>query len=362
MSCGAPPPASRPWSARSWAACWSTRSGWEWIFFINIPVGILGFVLAWRLVPGARDARAQFDWLGVAAQRRRHVPAGLRHPGGSRSTTGRPSDHRDDRRGARVVVSPCSSAGRRATGREPLVPLELFRDRNFSLANVAIAVDGLRLHGDGLPAHALGPGGPRATRPTEAGTAPGPDGGHVDRARHVRRAGSPTGCTRASSTATGFARWRSSLVLLASRDRPPTPRSGRSCCRWRCWASASRSSGRRSTATANRNLPMHLAGAGAGVYNANRQVGAVLGSAAIAVLMDSRLAANGLGASRPERGSRGGELPAGRTTRSATAMAQRCCCCRRRAACSASLAVLFFERPRHYRRRPARRGARTAGG
>ena len=26
--------------------------GWEWIFFVNIPVGIIGFVLAWR--PGAR--------------------------------------------------------------------------------------------------------------------------------------------------------------------------------------------------------------------------------------------------------------------------------------------------------------------
>ena len=47
-------------------------------------------------------------------------------------------------------------------------------------------------------------------------------------------------------------------------------------------------------ATATRNLPMHLAGAGSGVYNATRQVGAVLGSAAIAVLIDSRIAAHGL--------------------------------------------------------------------
>jgi MFS family permease len=23
--------------------------GWEWIFFINVPVGIVGFILAWRL-------------------------------------------------------------------------------------------------------------------------------------------------------------------------------------------------------------------------------------------------------------------------------------------------------------------------
>jgi MFS family permease len=47
-------------------------------------------------------------------------------------------------------------------------------------------------------------------------------------------------------------------------------------------------------ATATRNLPMHQAGAGAGVYNATRLVGSVIGSAGIAVLMDSRLVAQGL--------------------------------------------------------------------
>jgi MFS family permease len=54
-------------------------------------------------------------------------------------------------------------------------------------------------------------------------------------------------------------------------------------------------------ATATRNLPLHQAGAGSGVYNATRQVGAVLGSAAIAVLIDSRIAAHGLsGGAEPE--------------------------------------------------------------
>ena len=54
-------------------------------------------------------------------------------------------------------------------------------------------------------------------------------------------------------------------------------------------------------ATATRNLPMQLAGAGSGVYNATRQVGAVLGSAAIAVLIDSRIAAHGLsGGAEPQ--------------------------------------------------------------
>ena len=45
-------------------------------------------------------------------------------------------------------------------------------------------------------------------------------------------------------------------------------------------------------ATATRNLPITQAGAGAGVYNTTRQVGAVLGSAGIAALMESRLAHN----------------------------------------------------------------------
>ena len=43
--------------------------------------------------------------------------------------------------------------------------------------------------------------------------------------------------------------------------------------------------------TATRNLAPRQAGAGSGVYNTTRQIGAVLGSAAIAVLIQARLAA-----------------------------------------------------------------------
>jgi MFS family permease len=57
--------------------------------------------------------------------------------------------------------------------------------------------------------------------------------------------------------------------------------------------------------TATRNLPPSLAGAGSGVYNTTRQVGAVLGSSAIAAMMQSRLSANlGGGPAAP-----GGVLP-----------------------------------------------------
>lgn len=57
-------------------------------------------------------------------------------------------------------------------------------------------------------------------------------------------------------------------------------------------------------ATAMRNLPPDLAGAGSGVYNATRQVGSVLGSAGIAAYMTSRIGAEmpGRQARRPAAG------------------------------------------------------------
>ena len=39
--------------------------GWEWIFFVNVPVGVVAFVLAWRLVPSLETQPHRFDWLGV---------------------------------------------------------------------------------------------------------------------------------------------------------------------------------------------------------------------------------------------------------------------------------------------------------
>ena len=41
-------------------------AGWEWIFFINVPVGIVGFVLAVRLVPVLPTHSHSFDLVGVA--------------------------------------------------------------------------------------------------------------------------------------------------------------------------------------------------------------------------------------------------------------------------------------------------------
>jgi MFS family permease len=100
------------------------------------------------------------------------------------------------------------------------------------------------------------------------------------------------------------------------------------------------------SATATRNLPLQQAGAGAGVYNATRQVGAVLGSAAIAVLIDSRLAAEGLSSFQGEGTSTGAALPPEVATAFSDAMSSAVLL-PVAAFVVGFIAVLFFEKPKH---------------
>jgi MFS family permease len=186
-----------------------------------------------------------------------------------------------------------------------LVPLSLFRDRNFSLANVAISVMGFAITALAFPlmlyAQLV-----RGLSPTKSALLLVPMAimsivlapwvGKLTDSVHPRLI-----------TGFGFASAFVSLIWLAEVMTPDSatwqillPMALLGIGNAFIWAPTS--------ATATRNLPMRQAGAGAGVYNATRQVGAVLGSAAIAVLMDSRLAAQGLQFSPSEAG--GGNLPA----------------------------------------------------
>jgi EmrB/QacA subfamily drug resistance transporter len=49
-------------------AGWPWSVGWHWIFLINIPIGVLGIVLALRVMPETRDPHAgtEVDWWGMA--------------------------------------------------------------------------------------------------------------------------------------------------------------------------------------------------------------------------------------------------------------------------------------------------------
>ena len=264
---------------------------WSWIFFVNVPVGIIGLLLAARLVPKLPTHDHHFDWLGVV----------LSGAGMFLLVFGIQEGHRYDwgtvtgfvsvplMIGGGLVVLGLFVFWQARNKAEPLVPLGLFGDRNFSLANIGIATVSFAFTAIGFPLM-LWAQVVRGLNPTHAALllvpmalmsivlAPGV-GKLTDRV-HPR-----------NLIALGFVTLAGAMLWLALGLAPDAkyvvlliPMALMGCGSACIWAPL--------TATATRNLPLHLAGAGAGVYNASRQIGAVLGSAAIAVLMDARLSAN----------------------------------------------------------------------
>jgi MFS family permease len=172
---------------------------------------------------------------------------------------------------------------------EPLVPLGLFRDRNFSLSNLAIAAVGFAITAMAFP-FMLYAQVVRGLTPTKsalllvpmavlAGALSPVVGRLIDR-MHPR-----------TITAFGLALCSAALFLLSmvtTTDSPIwlllVPMGLMGVANAFMWAPLA--------ATATRNLPMASAGAGSGIYNTTRQIGAVLGSAAIAALIEARLTAN----------------------------------------------------------------------
>ena len=171
---------------------------------------------------------------------------------------------------------------------EPLIPLDVFRDRDFSLSSLGVATIGFVVTATFLPlmfyAQAV-----CGLSPTRAAllTAPmaiatgvlAPFVGKIVDRSHPRPV-----------IGFGFSVMAIGLTWLSVEMTPTTPI-------WRLllpltalgigsafiWSPLA--------ATATRNLPSRLAGAGSGVYNTTRQVGSVLGSAGMAAFMTSRIGA-----------------------------------------------------------------------
>ncbi|WP_109471320.1 DHA2 family efflux MFS transporter permease subunit [Ornithinimicrobium cavernae] len=314
--------------------------GWEWIFFVNLPVGVIGWVLAWRLVPRLPTHTHRFDVLGVAlsAVALFCLVFGLQE--GQAYGWGRIWGW--------VSVPLLIGVGvaalllfvwwqARQRG-EPLVPLRLFTDRNFSLANVGITTMGFTVTALIFPFYVWAQS-VRGLSPTEAALVMAPSS--VLSFLLARTAGRLTDRVHPRFlVGTGTVLLATGLWLLTVAMTPTAPL-------WRALAAAGVLGvanpliwGPLST-TATRNLPMASAGAGAGVYNTTRQLGAVLGSAAIAVLMQARISAHlGTGGAAGADGADGLSralaeslyLPMGVILLGA-------------------VAALFFERPRHLVRR-----------
>ncbi|MEZ3161385.1 MDR family MFS transporter [Microbacterium sp. BWT-B31] len=274
--------------------------GWEWIFFVNLPVGVVGFVLAWILVPKLETHHHRFDVLGVflSAIALFLIVFGLQE--------GEKFDWAPwvwAMIGAGVVVLGLFLWQQAKTRSEPLVPMELFRDRNFSIANIGIATVGFTVTAMSLPQMFFIQLA-RGLTPTEsalllipmavaAGVLSPFAGRLLDRVDP--RALLVPGLLLVAASLTLYA-------LLMNLDTPiwvfliPSLIMGiGNAGMWGPLAT-----------TATRNLPLQQAGAGAGIYNTTRTIGSVLGSAAIAAFMQSRLEAN-----LPGAGESGGEFTTG---------------------------------------------------
>ncbi|HET6563211.1 MAG TPA: DHA2 family efflux MFS transporter permease subunit [Marmoricola sp.] len=319
--------------------------GWEWIFFINVPVGVVGFVLAWRLVPALETHPHRFDWLGVALSGVGMFLLVFGIQEGHSYAWGPIAGPVTVWRliVAGVVVFTLFVVWQAVNRREPLVPLALFRDRNFSLANVAITAMGFATTAMAFPlmlyAQVV-----RGMSPTEAALLMAPMA--VMTLLLARTVGRLTDQVHPRYLAgAGFALLVGSLLWLVTAMEPHSSVL-QLLAAMTVFGVGNALVWSPNSATANRNLPLHQAGAGAGVYNATRQLGAVLGSAVVAVLMDSRLAAHGLSYEPGREGAASGAIPASILEPFSTAMAEAMLVVPL-SLIAGLAAVLFFQRPHH---------------
>ena len=109
--------------------------GWQWIFFVNVPIGIVGLALAFWLVPVLPTHRHRFDLLGVLLSGAGMflIVFGLQEG---------QSGHWQPWIWAMIVTGVALMAAfvywQAVNKREPLIPLRIFGDRDFSLANVGV--------------------------------------------------------------------------------------------------------------------------------------------------------------------------------------------------------------------------------
>jgi EmrB/QacA subfamily drug resistance transporter len=119
---------------------------WRWIFFVNVPIGIVGLVLSSRFLVQERHADpGRLDFLGVA----------LLSPGLALLVYGLSEAGGGSGFGSTTVIA-CLSAGAVLVTAfvlhalhidRPLLDMRLFRDRSFSMANLVTFIFGAGLYG-----------------------------------------------------------------------------------------------------------------------------------------------------------------------------------------------------------------------
>jgi len=118
---------------------------WHWIFYVNIPIGIVSLVVIQRLLPTVKNARAStnFDILGGAifTVAITALLLGLTNKGLVNEATHQLNEWTDPSVGGLILaglVGIVLFVFAEARAKEPIVPLHLFRIRTYSSSMVAV--------------------------------------------------------------------------------------------------------------------------------------------------------------------------------------------------------------------------------
>lgn len=263
--------------------------GWQWIFLINLPVGIIAFVLAAAYVPALPNSPHDFDMLGTVLSGAAIALAVFGIQNGPRYDW------------ARIGVSSITVTEVLALAlffgaafllyqwkyaAEPLIPLRMFKDRNFSTGLAAYVVGTFVVTSLAVPVMLYAQNA-RGMSPVGAAllllplalavilTAPAV--GRLTRKVQPR-----------ILAASGFGLMLTVLALLIIELEPTTP----------IWMIATLAAsmgvatslvGTPVVTVTLRNLPPDLAGTGSGLLGAVRVFSAVLASAGMASILDGTL-------------------------------------------------------------------------
>ena len=132
-----------------------TNFGWRWIFYINLPIGLLTFVLALALVPDLRPGRRhRLDFTGVALASAGLLGVVFGLIEGQRYSWGTVWSW--------ITIPEIIGAGVltlavflvvqwRRQDQEPLLPFAVFKDRNYAVMTLVMLVMGFAIVGVFLP-------------------------------------------------------------------------------------------------------------------------------------------------------------------------------------------------------------------
>jgi EmrB/QacA subfamily drug resistance transporter len=279
-----------------------TWASWRWIFIVNVPIGVLVLVMTFAFIPDARMERQhKLDLVGV----------GLATAGLFCLTFALIEGQRFSWNGGIIALFVAAAVltvlflmqQRRRQDAEPLVPFSLFRNRNFAVINVVASLVSVAILGFFLPVtiylqSVLGYSAIKAglilapmsliallLAPT-AGKMSDQIGGKYILMTGLALFG--IGAAVLTLQAQPDSNWPSFLPAIAIMGLGMGG----------IWAPMA--------TEAMRGVPPMLAGAAAGVNNTLRQVGSVVGSAAVGAVLQNQLAST----LREEAVKRSAALPA----------------------------------------------------